>query len=349
MSGSRLRSRDAVHTMAYGRHGYRSHRSRGSRTARRHGAWSRRSVISAVSYGGARTKRGRASLRKKGAVAIARQGQRIQTEAELKKYLNRQLPHIKLNFSPYTPPVVSVVQHGLATGMLMVPTDESELTGILSFRPLDPFDPLAALGSGTTTGHTHFAALYNHYIVNKCEYKITFRNFYRPTTGDTEETELYACIQQDAAVTLPGQFNTIKELRANKFVHALRGNSRIKNIGWTQLRRLPEAKMQNVASSADFDGEVTPGVVTISGSVRPEDIAFDHLGSVVTPDAEIRKFIGLTGASPAADWFLNCFALNKNTWDTTAMDNRIKIDIELIQHVTWFEPRVDQLDELTTA
>lgn len=306
------------------------------------------------SYKGRSTVKGRRTLRDPKTSAAARRGEAIQTEAALKKYLARRSPHYKLHQSPYIPSVQSVKMHSFLLDKAFTPADGSNFSDLLSIKPFDVFDPMGAMAAGQPTGYAHLNALYNHYIVTRCEWKITVRNFYyHIIAGEAVGSKMYICNVEDNATSLDTQADTVKEILGARWANSLQPQSTRGHPGiGTRFKTLPFAKLKegvtHSAGAVNNTANLNPGRATVMGAATPVRIPHDHLGSLTMPvDNAARRFIGLTGSSPGTDHFVNFFIMTTLPFDINNMDNPVQFDVELIQHVTWFEPKVDMLDEIS--
>lgn len=311
--------------------------------------WKRARVGYGAPYGGSGSAGAARANRDKAAVAPARLGESIQTEAALRKYLFHIPPHIRLGAHPYLPKVQSMV-HMSHMSVTMVPANATKITNILFVNMANPHDPLGGSLNTRGTGYDHMAATYKHCMVTRCEVKITFYNYYVELATGVESGELSALMAFQEGVAAGGTLDTevndyIEIHHEQKFAKAMLRGGRSQTFNQT-IKALPSAKLQGGTTDASLDGRLKPGVVTISKTWNASRWPIDRLGAadLKATGNNMGRYIcntdagSETEAGPAVTVICNFGAIKRTNFLVAGMDNPIQARVEMYQHVTWWEP-----------
>lgn len=290
-------------------------------------------------YGGSKSYAGRKALRSKDAVAPARRGEKLQSITALRYFLHKETPHtFPPDNNPYIP-FVSSTKHLAKGKMVLAPVDETKLTNVLPIilnGPLDPTD--AGTGGPQSTGADVMEAQYAHWIVTKAEWKMTIRNFYVHSRANEpgDGVFFFANTSINASAPAPTYDDIVETKLAQKWAGGS-GGYKTDNDNYRMVR-LPQAKFDNTGANITNDQYLDPGVKTISGVFDQTKFPVDDLSSAT--GHLMKHWLGTSETKQPNPVHLYVGALMKGVnFETSSMDNPIRVDWEIIYHVTWFEPK----------
>ncbi len=333
----------ASDAMAYGRRMYGRSRRPRRRSVRSMGKG--RYKVGKGRYGDGGYRRKTVTTR---ALPRAARNEPVQTIRDVSRILHHKLPHLESGtFNDFMAPIRSVA-HRMVSAIELQPADETFITNIFLMELNNVHDPFKSLGSSFPAGVEVMKAQYKQYLVTKCEWKLRYRNFYWHQLADEEQGRNWAVVQQGLGSTFKSEI-TLGDKDERDHVIAVE-NMRAKADGRNHsyyIKRLPPPKWQNTPGSVtvteDNDNFMTPGTVTISGVWYCGKQHVDHHsdpGTVSTqpPDFTCQRWVGASGVNPVNPANLMFLASKDTAYETTTHDNKVKVDIDVVFHTTWFDP-----------
>lgn len=309
--------------------------------------WRRSRAGADVNYRGRAVGGWSRSPHSKGALASARLGEPYQTEEELHNLLLQPLPFLRSSRNPYIPNVQSVVLHSHGS-IKVTPTHDATFMNAGFLHANDPFDPLGSFGSARADGDAALAALYDHYMVTKAELKVTFYNYYKDVSAaeaEHHDQNMIGLISIHDSATADTLQDSWLEIVNGTWAETLTGRNLSATFN-TSYKKLPAPTWDDaflvapVARTLDNDATARPGVATIAKTLTMSRYPIDvlGLGDPYAAGTTMSRYKGASGVTPTNKLFFIIGLANRQAFNTTGTSNPVRIEIELLQHCTYWQP-----------